>query len=204
MALHFSAIAYPDPTVTPTEFSHLLVMLHGWGADARDLLDLAPMLDLPHYQWRFVNAPFAHPQIPQGRAWYDLESQNFEGLAQAKQGLRDYLLGLVEETGIPLARTVLGGFSQGGAMALDVGLTLPLAKIFSLSGYLHFQPESQLQAIAPILLIHGTEDLVVPIRMAQQAKAELESIGASVEYQEFPMGHAIPPMALARLKSFLS
>jgi phospholipase/carboxylesterase len=40
--------------------------------------------------------------------------------------------------------------------------------------------------------------------MAQQAKAELESIGASVEYQEFPMGHAIPPMALARLKSFLS
>ncbi|WLT37663.1 alpha/beta hydrolase [Synechocystis sp. B12] len=83
-----------------------------------------------------------------------------------------------------------------------MGLTLPLAKIFSLSGYLHFQPESQPQAIAPILLIHGTEDPVVPVRMAHQAKAELEGIGASVEYQEFPMGHAIPSMALARLKSF--
>jgi phospholipase/carboxylesterase len=204
MALHFSAIAYPDPAVTPTDSSYLLVMLHGWGADARDLLDLAPMLALPNYQWRFVNAPFAHPQIPQGRAWYDLENQGFEGLTEAREGLRNYLLGLAEETGIPLARTILGGFSQGGAMALDVGLTLPLAKIFSLSGYLHFQPESQPQAIAPILLIHGTEDPVVPVRMAQQAKAELESIGASVEYQEFPMGHAIPPMALARLKSFLS
>lgn len=103
MALHFSAIAYPDPAVTPTDSSYLLVMLHGWGADARDLSDLAPMLDLPNYQWRFVNAPFTHPQIPQGRAWYDLESQNFEGLAQARQGLRAYLLGLAEETGIPLA-----------------------------------------------------------------------------------------------------
>ncbi|QUS59530.1 alpha/beta hydrolase [Synechocystis sp. PCC 7339] len=212
MALHFSAhsaadlsaIAYPDRGSSPSQSSRLLVMLHGWGADARDLADLAPMLDLPNCQWRFVNAPFAHPQIPGGRAWYDLESQTFEGLSQAKQSLRAYLLGLEAKTGIPLARTVLGGFSQGGAMALDVGLTLPLAKIFSLSGYLHFQPEPQLQAIAPILLIHGTEDPVVPVRMAQQAKAELEGIGATVEYQEFPMGHAIPPMALARLKSFLS
>ncbi|MBE9203018.1 alpha/beta hydrolase [Synechocystis salina LEGE 06099] len=199
-----SAIAYPDRESSPSQSTCLLVMLHGWGADARDLADLAPMLDLPNCQWRFVNAPFAHPQIPGGRAWYDLESQTFEGLSQAKQGLRAYLLGLEAETGIPLARTVLGGFSQGGAMALDVGLTLPLAKIFSLSGYLHFQPELQLQAIAPILLIHGTEDPVVPVRMAQQAKAELEGIGAAVEYQEFPMGHAIPPMALVRLKSFLS
>ncbi|MBE9196177.1 alpha/beta hydrolase [Synechocystis sp. LEGE 06083] len=203
-AADLSAIAYPDRESSPSESDRLLVMLHGWGADARDLADLAPMLDLPNYQWRFVNAPFAHPQIPGGRAWYDLENQSFAGLAQAKQSLRAYLLGLEAETGISLARTVLGGFSQGGAMALDVGLTLPLAKIFSLSGYLHFQPETQPSLTAPILLIHGSADLVVPVAMAQQTRAELERIGAAVEYQEFPMGHEIPPMVLARLKAFLS
>jgi phospholipase/carboxylesterase len=199
-----SAIAYPDQGSSDSESSNLLVMLHGWGADARDLYPLGAVLNLPNYQWRFVNAPFPHPQNPQGRAWYDLENQNFEGLPQARQSLRDYLLGLETETGIPLSRTVLGGFSQGGAMALDLGLTLPLAKIFSLSGYLHFQPESQPQEIAPILLVHGSQDMVVPVRMARQAQAELQMIGATVQYQEFPMGHEIPPMVLAKLREFLT
>ena len=198
------AIAYPDQASPESKSSSLLVILHGWGADARDLVDLAPMLNLPNYQWRFVNAPFPHPQNPQGRAWYDLENQNFEGLPQARQGLRNYLLGLESETGIPLSRTVLGGFSQGGAMALDVGLTLPLAKIFSLSGYLHFQPEPQAQEIASILLVHGNQDMVVPVQMARQAQAELQTIGATVQYQEFPMGHEIPPMVLANLRDFLT
>lgn len=201
---NLSAIAYPDQANSTPELSNLLVMLHGWGADARDLYPFGAVLGLPNYQWKFVNAPFPHPQNPQGRAWYDLESQNFEGLSQAKQGLRNYLLGLESETGIPLSRTVLGGFSQGGAMALDVGLTLPLAKIFSLSGYLHFQPEPLPHAIAPILLIHGSQDMVVPVPMARQAQAELQTIGATVEYQEFPMGHEIPPMVLAKLREFLS
>lgn len=198
------AIAYPGQVSPGSETGKLLVMLHGWGADARDLVDLAPMLNLPHYQWLFVNAPFFHPQIPQGRAWYDLESQNFEGLHQSRQGLRNYLIGLESQTGIPLNRTVLGGFSQGGAMALDVGLTLPLAKVFALSGYLHFQPEPQTSQIAPILLVHGSQDMVVPVRMAHQARAELQTIGATVEYQEFPMGHEIPSMVLSRLGEFLN
>lgn len=198
-----SAIAYPDVPKPEFPADNLLVMLHGWGADAKDLLGLAPLLALPSFQWRFVNAPFAHPHNPQGLAWYDLESQSFEGLPQARQGLRQYLLNLESETGIPLSRTILGGFSQGGAMALDVGITLPLAKIFALSGYLHFQPESQPQPVAPILLVHGREDSVVPLSLAHQAREQLTGIGATVTYAELPMGHEIPPPALAKLKDFL-
>ena len=88
-------------------------------------------------------------------------------------------------------------------MSLDVGLTLPLAGIFALSGYLHFQPEPNDLSPPPILMVHGSQDQVVPIAMARQAQEVLQSIWAAIEYQEFAMGHEIPPPALARLKTFL-
>jgi phospholipase/carboxylesterase len=196
-----SAIAYPTQASPPADY--LAVILHGWGADAQDLYPLGSALNLANYQCLFVNAPFPHPQIPQGRAWYNLESPNFEGLAESRQALRDYLLSLAAQTQIPLEKTVLGGFSQGGAMSLDVGLTLPLAGIFALSGYLHFQPEPTDSPLPPILMVHGSQDAVVPIAMAHQGRQALQSIGAAVEYQEFAMGHEIPLPDLDRLKTFL-
>jgi phospholipase/carboxylesterase len=197
-----SAIASPSP-ISPTA-DHLAVILHGWGADAQDLYPLGAALNLPNYHCLFVNAPFPHPHIPQGRAWYNLESPNFDGLPESRQALRDYLLTLAAQTQIPLAKTVLGGFSQGGAMSLDVGLTLPLAGIFALSGYLHFQPEQSNLSLPPVLMVHGTQDEVVPIAMARQAQEVLQGIGAKVEYQEFAMGHEIPPPVLGRLQQFLN
>jgi phospholipase/carboxylesterase len=196
-----SAIASPVQASPATD--HLVVILHGWGADAQDLYPLGAALNLANYQCLFVNAPFPHPQIPQGRAWYNLENPTFDGLADSRQALREYLLSLEAQTQIPLHKTVLGGFSQGGAMGLDVGLTLPLAGVFALSGYLHFQPEPTDSPLPPILMVHGSQDQVVPIAMARQGREALQRIGAIVDYQEFAMGHEIPPAVLDRLKTFL-
>lgn len=196
-----SAIASPA-TLSPTA-DRMVVILHGWGADAQDLYPLAAELNLPNYQGFFVNAPFPHPHVPQGRSWYDLEDPNLEGLTEARQALQDYLLELEAQTRIPLSRTVLGGFSQGGAMSLDVGLTLPLAGIFSLSGYLHFQPTPSHEPWPPILMTHGTFDPVVPIAMAREAKTVLQTLGAQITYEEFKMGHEIPLPVVALLKDFL-
>lgn len=196
-----SAIASVSPS--PSTADHLAVILHGWGADAQDLLPLGAALNVSNYQYLFVNAPFPHPQIPQGKAWYNLESNRFDGLTESRQALREYVLGLEAQTQIPLNKTVLGGFSQGGAMSLDVGLTLPLAGIFALSGYLHFQPESSDSSPPPILMVHGTQDQVIPIALAREAKNVLQSIGAMVDYQELAMGHEISPPVLVRLQTFL-
>lgn len=182
---------------------HLLVLLHGWGADASDLSPLASVLDLPDYQCLFPDAPFPHPHFSFGRAWYNLESQDYEGLHQCREQLRDWLLGLEGEMGIPLERTILGGFSQGAAMSLDVGLSLPLAGLCSLSGYLHFHPEPLDNPIPPLLMVHGRQDQVVPIAVAHQARHELQAIGAEIEYHEFAMGHEIPQIVLQVLKSFI-
>jgi phospholipase/carboxylesterase len=69
--------------------------------------------------------------------WYDLEREDYKGLAQSQEMLTEWLQSLENLTGIPLASTILCGFSQGGAMTLDVGLTLPLAGLICLSHRCH-------------------------------------------------------------------
>jgi len=199
--LTLNAIAVPPSSGNPPD--HLLVLLHGWGADANDLVPLAQVFDLPHYQCLFPNAPFPHPEVPSGLAWYALETPDYYGLAESRQQLRDWLLSLEDQTGVPLSHTVLGGFSQGGAMTLDVGLELPLAGLFSLSGYLHFQPHALTTPIPPILMVHGKQDFVVPIEAARQTRDALNRINAKIEYHEFNMGHEIPQIVLNLVEKFI-
>ena len=181
----------------------MFVGLHGWGANAQDLASLASMLQLSDFQMIFPNAPFPHPQAPGGKAWYALERSDYAGLSESRQNLNDWLLSLEKETGIPLSQTVLAGFSQGGAMTLDVGLSLPLAGICSLSGYLHSSLQKG-ENNPPVLIVHGTQDQVVPLKLAQQARNELNKLGMKVDYREFDMGHEIQPEVLTVISSFIN
>ena len=204
---------------------YLLVMLHGWGANYQDLAPLAQMLDLPGFGCLFPNAPFAHPQVPGGRAWYDLENMpNCKQLIQSRELLINWLSSLEAATGVPLQRTIMAGFSQGGAMTLDVGLTFPMLSLCSLSGYLHYEPDgdsitdavasgliiktnnvvrSYPSKLSPALIIHGKQDPVVPIQAGRQAKEKLSSMGVDVQYHEFNMGHEIPLPALEVLQEYV-
>ncbi|BAU08557.1 serine esterase [Fischerella thermalis CCMEE 5330] len=186
----------------------LIVALHGWGANAEDLASLAPFLNLPDYQFLFPNAPFPHPYSPMGRAWYDLSTENmYKGLAESRQLLTDWLLSLESSTGVPLSRTVLSGFSQGGAMTLDVGLKLPFAGLVVMSGYLHpgAVPDatSTTTASPPVLIMHGRYDQVVPLRAALKAKETLELLEVAVQYYEFDMGHEIQLPMLELIRNFV-
>lgn len=184
--------------------SHLLVILHGWGADANDLVPIASMLDVPEYECIFPNAPYPHPEVPGGRAWYALETSNYQGLSESRQLLYDWLLALEPTTGVPLQKTILCGFSQGGAMTLDVGLNLPLAALCSLSGYLHTRPQLSYSQQPSILMVHGKQDPVVPIQAAQQARDELLALGIKVDYHELDMGHEIPLPVIQLLQKFIN
>ncbi len=190
----------PKNNQTPTG---LLVILHGWGANYYDLFSLASELNLPDYAFEFPDAPFPHPDVPGGKMWYDLQSQDYQGLTESRQILLEWLLSLEGKTGIPLSRTILSGFSQGGAMILDVGLTLPLAGLVSMSGYLHFNPQLSDGALPPILMTHGNLDMVVPLAMTIASREGLKGIGASVEYHEFSGGHEIPRTVIQLIHDFV-
>ena len=184
--------------------TYLLVMLHGWGANYQDFVPFAKMLNLPSFGYMFPNAPYEHFQVQGGRAWYALESKEFTGLNESKKLLLDWLTSLEDATGVPLERTIMAGFSQGGAMTLDVGLTLPLAAVCSFSGYLHYQPQGESdKTYPPTMIIHGKQDPVVPLEAARKAKEELSKIGVSVQYWEFDMAHEVQNRVIATFKQFI-
>ena len=184
--------------------THLLVMLHGWGANYQDFVPFAKVLNFPDFGYFFPNAPFEHFQVTGGRAWYALEKKEFTGLEESKKLLLNWLMSLEASTGVPLNRTVMAGFSQGGAMTLDVGLKLPLAALCSFSGYLHYEPQPQEnKTFPPTMIIHGQQDPVVPLEAAKKAQAKLTEIGVPVQYHEFPMGHEVQDPAIALFKQFV-
>jgi len=192
----------------------LLVVLHGWGANAQDVASFAPYMMLPDYHMAFPNAPFPHPYSEAGRMWYSFpETYSFQSsaafgdqpqLRESRRQLVDWLRSLESTTGIALEQTVLAGFSQGGAMTLDVGLHLPLKALIVLSGYLHAPIAPLLSITPPVLMVHGRQDLVVPLAAAVQARERLTAMGVTVDYQELDMGHEIQLSVLKLIKSFIA
>ncbi|MDH6064918.1 alpha/beta hydrolase [Umezakia ovalisporum] len=201
MSLQFISLPPSHPQL-PTG---LIVCLHGWGANAGDTASLLPFFKLPNYQFLFPNAPFPFPYSVAGRAWYDLRLENmYEGLEEGRQLLMDWLLSLENTTDVPLSRTILCGFSQGGAMTLDVGLKLPLAGLVVMSGYLHPGVVTTAKTdFPPMLIMHGKYDEVVPLQAALKARETLESLGIALEYHEFDMGHEISLEMLDVLRNFV-
>ncbi|NEQ49117.1 MAG: hypothetical protein F6K11_03155 [Leptolyngbya sp. SIO3F4] len=194
---------------------YLLVLLHGWGANAQDVAGIAPYMQLANYQMLFPDAPHSHKVAggmgaPGGRMWYALPAifdfdqpcENQQDLQQSKRLLTDWLKALPQKTGIPLEKTVLGGFSQGGAMTLDVGMGLPLAGMMILSGYIHSRSLNIPVTPRPILLAHGIHDPVVPINQAHRSKSALDDLSLTVEYYEFSMGHEISLQVLEIAQKF--
>lgn len=125
-------------------------------------------------------------------------------LQESRQQLGAWLRSLESITGIALEQTVLAGFSQGGAMTLDVGLHLPLKALIVLSGYLHAPIAPRPSAAPPVLMVHGRQDQVVPLSAAVQAKEQLTTMGVAVEYEELEMGHEIQLSVLKLIKSFIA
>lgn len=191
------------PPTTDRKPVAMIVALHGWGANARDLTSLAPAFNLPDYQFVFPDAPFNHPQVAAGKMWYDLQGNDSKGLVESRQLLKEFLLSLESSSGVPLSRTILGGFSQGGAMTLDVGLTLPVGGLICLSGYLHSMSPVVGSVLPPVLMVHGTQDRVVPVTAAIRARDSFTAWGASVQYHEFLMGHEIQPEVVDLMRSFV-
>ena len=123
--------------------SHRLILLHGWGADAEDLIPLGHSLLKEidkNVELISLRAPQIHPQ-GLGRQWYKLSPVDWID-AQKAENLLNVRLRAISNEQIPLEKTVLLGFSQGGAMALSAGVYLPLAGLIGCSSYPHpsFEP----------------------------------------------------------------
>lgn len=181
-----------------------LVLLHGWGADADDLLmlgeALAKQTNLP-LELVALPAPEPHPQGV-GRQWYGLFPADWDAVPAAETALRNRLMDLAED-GLSLNRTVVLGFSQGAAMALSTGCDLPLAGLIACSGYPHPHWSAPAER-PPVLLIHGREDEVVPCTAVEEIRQRLANGSADVNLSMFEGGHTIPESLFATISKALN
>ena len=200
-------IFVPAQTASP---AGTIVVLHGWGANHHDLGDLVPYFKLPEYQFLFPNGIFDHEYSDDGKMWYSftgagqLNDRSMTQLATSREVLTTWIQSLPDSTGVPLDRTWIAGFSQGGAMTLDIGLDLPVAGLIVLSGYLHQNRPQPADEAPPVLIAHGRQDDVVPIAAARKSREVLTQWGLDVRYQEFDMGHSIVPEVLDVVRNFVT
>jgi phospholipase/carboxylesterase len=190
--------------VGPASAQQHLVLLHGWGADADDLLELGQLLVGPEVGVLALQAPLPHP-AGVGRQWYDLQQPGWPQLPPARDHLRQRLQALDAE--LSLQHTVLLGFSQGAAMALDVSTSagaLPLAGVIGCSGYPHPDWDPQAGLAPAVLLSHGRQDPVVPYQASEALRDQLQATGAAVELLGFEGGHAIDPDLFPAIRRFLA
>ena len=182
--------------------SHRIILLHGWGADADDLLPVGKAI-IHNLCFEFelisLKAPTFRPDNI-GRQWYSLFPPDWNEAESAVDLLLDTLKAF-NKTKIPLKKTVLLGFSQGAAMALDAGLSLDLGLVISCSGYSH--PKWDPVKNNPVLLSHGLQDDVVPINASREILKRLRNkSNSNNELHEYNCSHTIHPdfIEVIRLK----
>jgi phospholipase/carboxylesterase len=189
----------------------MVVILHGRGADAYDLADVAPMIDIPG-GCRFVFPNAARPFEPYpgqsfGWSWFDGWPPQGKSLAVSRELMLGFLHEITARYRTPTGRVVLGGFSQGALMAFDVGFRtdVELSGVLAMSGAI-FEgdlPDFAARKTQNVLVIHGTGDDVIPVLAARRARLLLEEQGLSPEYHEFPMGHNVTEESMAVVREFL-
>ena len=185
----------------------LVVLLHGLGADAGDLIGLADAWGdmLPTTHFTSPDAPFACDMAPFGRQWFSMQVWSLAGflagVRQAAAPLDAYLEDLQQQFALPWNRIALVGFSQGCIMALHVGLRRAerLAGIVGYSGLL-IGPEtleSELRTHPPVVLVHGNADPIVPVTGSMLARDTLAQLGVPVTlHVENGVPHTITPDGL--------
>ncbi|GAB7554300.1 alpha/beta fold hydrolase [Novosphingobium sp. 11B] len=191
----------------------LVVLLHGYGSNGEDLISLASMIQpaLPNAAFVAPNAPSQIPHIAAAYQWWPIETfsmaERAAGAAAAAPMLDAFLTAELEAAGLPGNRLLLVGFSQGTMMALHVGLrrTETVAGIVGISGMLvapdHLQAD--IRSRPPVLLIHGTEDEVVPFRSMDLANTTLTAAGVGVEMHVSPgLGHSVGQDGLEAAAAF--
>lgn len=195
----------------------LVIFLHGYGANAQDLIGLADPLasHMPDTVFAAPDAPENCAGSPMGFQWFPIpwidgssEEDSAKGMQAAVDDLNAYLDKVMADEGIAADKTILFGFSQGTMMALHVAprRKQALAGVVGFSGRL-MDPEALNDALStkpPVLLVHGDQDDVVPPASLPEAADALAAAGFEVFAHVMKgTGHGIAPDGLSVAAAFM-
>lgn len=195
-----------------------VIWLHGLGADGHDFEPIVPMLHLDKpLKFIFPNAPVRPVTINAGmemRAWYDIDpGAPLAGEADIRESAAaiEALVEAEVAAGVQPEKITLAGFSQGGVIALQVGLRAQsrFAGIMALSTYVHdhehLSEEVSFASIdTPLFMAHGLADPMIPIARAVTSREALTALNYQVEWHEYGMGHQVCPEEIEHIAGWLN
>lgn len=172
----------------------LMVVMHGLGDSSAGFHWLPPSLNLPWMNYLLLNAP---DPFYGGYSWYDFTGDEAGGVKRSTKLISD-VLDEQRAKGFPTEQTILGGFSQGCLMTIDVGCRYPhrFAGLVGISGYVH-QPEQLIQELSPVateqrfLITHGYQDPILPFEKSKAMMMQLKAARLNIEWHEFVKAHTI-------------
>ena len=212
--LHLPLTFLQRPAAATTPRPWLLVLMHGVGSNEQDLFSLAPQIP-DRFHVLSLRAPFR--MGPGSHAWFDFSIEpngertiNEEQESQSRALVAQAVESAAEQLGIPPERVVVGGFSQGGIMALSLLLTQPALMQAAMVWHGRLLAQVAPQAAPPdalrgkqMWLSHGTHDNVIPLAHAQAIAHHMAPLPVTLAYHEFPGAHEIRPSELAATVTWL-
>ncbi|MBF88542.1 MAG: hypothetical protein CMG75_02600 [Candidatus Marinimicrobia bacterium] len=187
------------------------IVLHGWGANKDDLVPLLHTLNLKQYHCFFPDAPFDVPgTFGKGKSWFSfpLNKESEKEFLESKTELLNYLYG-IKKRGFDLKDIVFLGFSQGGAMSLEMFLSnkTRIGGVIVLSGFLinelHYVMLNNDMKKTPLFIAHGHNDNILPFEESKHSAENLKNMGLNIMWREYPMAHEISANEIDDIRKFL-
>ena len=178
----------------------MIVLLHGFGANMRDLAGLCSAIGPEGYVYIFPNGPLTVQLGPgmTGYAWTPPgEGSTSEDGERAQEMLEGLFVEVIDRYAVEPGQVLMGGFSQGGMMTYRLGLPKPdifggLAVLSSrIADTEELRPRLPASRDQSIFISHGTRDTIIPLEDARESKRFLESEGYRPQYTEYDMAHEI-------------
>lgn len=196
---------YQKPNTSPV---NAIVAIHGWQGNRRSMQPLVSSLNFPDINWFFPEAPYSVNGVKSERSWsYEIKKGVWE-IEEPRRLLKQFFNEIFQS--FKPKQVFVMGFSQGGLVCLEHVLQMdtPLGGVFPIAGFLRdsgadiprFHPG---QKNTPILIGHGREDDVVPVRASEKAFKLLKAQGANVELLIYKGKHKIGVEYLRRMKEII-
>jgi len=191
----------------------IVLLLHGLGSNAEDLIALAPMMapEMPDVLFLSVDAPYPCDMAPNGYQWFSLQDRDpariMMELRRVRPLLEGYIHEVLEKYGLKNSDLALGGFSQGTMTSLYTALYAQesYAGVLGYSGALFLDEDAGPLTKLPVCLIHGEDDDVVPFQSLELAETALKAQNFDIETLACPqLGHSIDEKGLKKGTAFLA
>ena len=186
-----------------------IIAIHGWKGDEYVFEQVAKLINLENSEWFFPRAPYK-ADSGNGNSWFGGNDEAGWEFDKTFDGMNN-LINKIQKRGYSPSKIFLIGFSQGACLAIDFALRLPfsIGGIVAIAGFIKFKERfveevSKESCDTPILLMHGNQDNIIPIKAGKTAYNILHERGYPIYFESYNAKHKIPLKKMSLINEFIN